>query len=191
MQSETVFMFSGQGSQYNKMGLELYDANPVFRQTMDLLDGSFRELTGKSVVEELYHNTKRKGSRFDDIFYTHPAVFMVQYALAEALIAAGVRPRHVLGVSLGEYVAMAVAKVLPPERALKLIVQQVELLKLTCTTGAMIAILDNERLYHEHTALNENAELIAVNYDKHFTVACSREQAANIQQFLKEKIPPA
>lgn len=187
MHSEMVFMFSGQGSQYNKMGLELYENQPVFRQSMEQLDRIFHDLTGKSVIEELYLNTKRKGSRFDDILYTHPAIFMVQYALAETLKAEGMTPRYTLGVSLGEYVALAVAGVLTAEQALELIVKQVELLKKTCKTGAMIAILDNEQLYHGNAELNTRSELIAVNFEKHFTIACKREHIKDIQQFIKER----
>ncbi|AZS14164.1 ACP S-malonyltransferase [Paenibacillus lutimineralis] len=187
MQDELVFMFSGQGSQYSKMGLELYEANAVFRQTMNQLDESFQALTGASVVAELYLAAKRKGSRFDDIFYSHPAIFMVQYALSQTLIAAGIRPRYVIGVSLGEYVALAVAKVLSPTHVLELIVKQVNLLQETCGKGAMIAILDNCRLYEESAELNGRTELIAVNYDKHFTVACSVKHAKDTQQFLKER----
>ncbi|MEK5493071.1 ACP S-malonyltransferase [Paenibacillus sp. FSL R7-0297] len=187
MHSEMVFMFSGQGSQYNKMGLELYENQPVFRQAMEQLDRIFHDLTGKSVIEELYLNTKRKGSRFEDILYTHPAIFMVQYALAETLKAEGMTPRYTLGVSLGEYVALAVAGVLTAEQALELIVKQVELLKKTCKTGAMIAILDNEQLYHGNAELNTRSELIAVNFEKHFTIACKREHVKEIQQFIKER----
>lgn len=187
MHSEMVFMFSGQGSQYNKMGLELYENQPVFRQSMEQLDRIFHDLTGKSVIEELYLNTKRKGSRFEDILYTHPAIFMVQYALAETLKAEGMTPRYTLGVSLGEYVALAVAGVLTAEQALELIVKQVELLKKTCKTGAMIAILDNEQLYHGNAELNTRSELIAVNFEKHFTIACKREHIKDIQQFIKER----
>lgn len=187
MHSEMVFMFSGQGSQYNKMGLELYENQPVFRQSMEQLDRIFHDLTGKSVIEELYLNTKRKGSRFEDILYTHPAIFMVQYALAETLKAEGMTPRYTLGVSLGEYVALAVAGVLTAEQALELIVKQVELLKKTCKTGAMIAILDNEQLYHGNAELNTRSELIAVNFEKHFTIACKREHVKDIQQFIKER----
>lgn len=83
--------------------------------------------------------------------------------------------------------ALAVAGVLTAEQALELIVKQVELLKKTCKTGAMIAILDNEQLYHGNAELNTRSELIAVNFEKHFTIACKREHVKEIQQFIKER----
>lgn len=187
MQKETVFMFSGQGSQYNKMGLPLYESHAPFRECMDRLDRTFNSLTGHSVVETLYRNSANKGARLDDIFYSHPALFMVQYALAETFKAAGVRPDYVLGVSLGEYAALAVSSVLQPEQALELIVRQVELLRNTCRPGSMIAVLDDASLFDRHAELYERSERIAVNYELHFTIACSDEALEGIQDFLREK----
>lgn len=187
MHSEIVFMFSGQGSQYNKMGLELFGKQPVFRQSMERLDRIVHQLTGKSVIEELYQNSRGKGASFENIVYSHPAIFMVQYALAETLEAEGITPRYTLGVSLGEYVALAVAKVLTPEQVLELIVTQVRLLEDTCDNGAMIAVLDHVQLYHANAELNTRSELIAVNFDKHFTIACRSGHTGEIQQFLREQ----
>ncbi|QUL52105.1 acyltransferase domain-containing protein [Paenibacillus tritici] len=187
MHSDIVFMFSGQGSQYYKMGLELFDKHPVFRQSMERLDRIVHDLTGTSVIEELYLSTKPKGASFENIVYSHPAIFMVQYALAETLEAEGITPRYTLGVSLGEYVALAVAKVLTPEQALELIVKQVELLHKTCRTGAMIAVLDNEQFYHRNAELNTRSELIAVNFERHFTIACRSGHISEIQQFIREQ----
>ncbi|WP_405113024.1 acyltransferase domain-containing protein [Paenibacillus sp. FSL K6-1217] len=185
MHNEIVFMFSGQGSQYNKMGLELFGKQPVFRQSMERLDRIFHKLTGKSVIEELYLNTQSKGDSFGNIFYSHPAIFMVQYALAETLEAEGITPRYTLGVSLGEYVALAVAKVLTSEQVLELIMKQVSLLHETCNQGAMIAVLDHVQFYHGNAELNTRSELIAVNFDQHFTIACPSGHTGGIQQFIR------
>lgn len=187
MGKEIVFMFSGQGSQYNKMGNELYDNNKNFKKWMDKLDKVFYNLTGESAIDNLYHNNRNKGSKFDNIFYTHPTIFMVQYALAQTMIEDGIYPKYLLGVSLGEYVAMAVANVLNVEKILEIIVKQVELLKQTCKEGAMISILENVRLYHENSDLNTKSEVIAINYDGHFVIACKEYVVEDIQKYLKEK----
>src|SRR5579872_4118204 len=102
-------MFSGQGSQYFQMGRSLYDNNDTFRHWMMQLDGIARELSGNSVIEALYAPQRRIGDVFDRTALTHPAIFMVEYSLAQTLIHAGVCPDIVLGVSLGSFAAAAVA----------------------------------------------------------------------------------
>ena len=44
-----VFIFGGQGSQYNGMAKELYNENEVFRNSMNFLDEIFIEKMKKSV----------------------------------------------------------------------------------------------------------------------------------------------
>ena len=47
-------MCSGQGSQYYHMGKDLYDAEPVFRGTMDSCSEILRPMIGLSLSELLY-----------------------------------------------------------------------------------------------------------------------------------------
>ncbi|MBZ5525861.1 MAG: acyltransferase domain-containing protein, partial [Acidobacteriia bacterium] len=107
--SKTVFMFSGQGSQYFQMGRGLYDNNKTFREWMIRLDGIARDLCGRSVIEALYSDAQRRADPFERTLLTHPAIFMVEYSLAQSLICSGVLPDMVLGVSLGSFAAAAVA----------------------------------------------------------------------------------
>ena len=50
MESRCVFMFSGQGSQYHRMGRELFDQDPFFRREATRLDDVARRLTGRSCL---------------------------------------------------------------------------------------------------------------------------------------------
>lgn len=89
-----------------------------------------------------------------------PALFSVEYALAELWRSAGLVPDLVLGHSLGEYAAACVAGSLPVADALRLLVRRGELVDET-GPGAMLAVaLDAERI---RLHLGDGVELAAVN----------------------------
>ena len=90
MSARTVFMFSGQGSQYFQMGKPLFEGNAVFRHWMIRLDGLAREISGKSVIDAIY--SSGKAEVFDRTLLTHPAIFMIEYSLARCLMHEGVKP---------------------------------------------------------------------------------------------------
>ena len=80
MKRKTAFLFSGQGSQYFQMGRGLYEQNLVFRSCMEQMDNLARDMLGVSVAEALY-GPHGKAEPFDELRLTHPAIFMVEFAL--------------------------------------------------------------------------------------------------------------
>lgn len=184
--TKTVFMFSGQGSQHYQMGRALFDHDPVFRATLVRLDDVAREIGGSSVVEALYAGGNDRAGAFDQTLLTHPAIFMVQYALAQSLIAAGVVPDLTLGTSLGSFAAAAVAGFSDPERMLAAVIQQAAALDTCCDRGTMIAVLADPVLF-EQEFLRARCELAAVNFATHFVVSTPREQIAEVEAGLKAR----
>ena len=187
MGKSVVFMFSGQGSQYYQMGKELYLQDPIFREWMTRLDGVASRIIGDSVLGQLYNHKKLKSERFDRTIYTHPAIFMVQYALAQALIESGVKPDFVLGVSMGEFASAAIAGVMEAKELLALLIKQAELLESHCPPGRMLAIIHDCNLYSEIPLIYENSELASINYESHFVVSGEIRKIKMIEGFLKEK----
>lgn len=181
-----VFMFSGQGSQYYQMGRELFEGNDVFRYWMLTLDNLVRPMVGASIVEQLYGRNGVADS-FDCLLYTHPAIFMVEYSMAQTLIETGVQPDCVLGVSMGEYAAAVVSGVISIEACLNALIRQVEILGSSCVQGGMLAVLHKPGLFDETPLFFENAELAAVNYAEHFVISGSIQRLEKITGYLKEK----
>ncbi|HKX31127.1 MAG TPA: acyltransferase domain-containing protein [Blastocatellia bacterium] len=181
-----IFMFSGQGSQYFQMGQALYDKYPTFRHWMDRMDLRVRELSKHSVVDVLYHQGQPKAEAFDRTLLSHPAIFMTQYAMAQTLIEARIRPDLTLGVSLGTFVAATLAGCLEVEEALTAVVKHASILESSCERGAMIAVLAEPRLYDD-SDLHRYSSLAAINFDSHFVVAAPAGQVAEIERILRDR----
>lgn len=185
MLAETVFMFSGQGSQYFQMGRELFEKDDTFRDWMVRLDDVARRSSGRSVIETLYSDGHGRGDPFDRTLVTHPAIFMVEYSLAQCLIHAGVWPDIVLGVSLGSFAAATVAGFIGVEDALTAVMRQAIALEQCCEPGGMTAVLADPALFAENF-FSARSELVAVNFSSHFVVSARRTELAEIEADLRK-----
>jgi trans-AT polyketide synthase/acyltransferase/oxidoreductase domain-containing protein len=186
MDKPIIFMFSGQGSQYYHMGEDLFVNNNTFKKWALELDKIAYEIVGESVVDKIFDKNKTKGSSFDRTLYTHPAIFIVEYALAQTLIEEGIKPDIVLGTSLGEFVSAAIAEIIKPKEALEMIIKQAQLIESNCDIGSMIAIIDNPKLYSEIAIINKNSQLASINYNRHFVVSGEKKSLNRILDHLKE-----
>ncbi len=84
-----------------------------------------------------------EAAALDDVFVAHPALFVCECALADALDSLGLRPAAVLGCSLGEFVAATVAGVLTFEDALVAVMASGEAI-LATPPGAMFTAYCSE-----------------------------------------------
>jgi bacillaene synthase trans-acting acyltransferase len=179
-------MFSGQGTQYFQMGRDLFEKDDTFRDWMVWLDQIAQRLSGGSVIETLYSDECGKGDPFDRTLLTHPAIFMVEYSLAQTLIHAGVSPDMVLGTSLGSFAAATVAGFIGFEDALTAVMRQAIAFEECCEPGGMIAVLADPELFTEDF-LGGHGELAAVNFSSHFVVSARRTELAQIETVLKNR----
>lgn len=183
---QIVFVFGGQGSQYYGMAKSLYTSNKIFRDCMMELDQVVKDTASYSVIQELYHSDKGIRASFHDIRYTHPAIFMVEYSLAKLLMDIGIMPEYLIGTSLGECVAYAVAGFIAPEVMLQLLVKQADLLNDHCIKGGMITIFETIELYKELCCDIPGIELATVNHEKHFVISGNQESMNKVQNWLKK-----
>jgi acyl transferase domain-containing protein len=180
----TVFMFSGQGSHYYQMGRELFEQEPLFRKELLELDALHQELAGLSVVAEVYDPRRGKSELFDRTPLTHPAIFMVEIALARTLIARGLTPDFVLGASMGTFAAATIAGCLPADQALRAVIEQARLLD-ALPRGGMLAVADGAGRLGGNRHLHDRCEVAAVNFESHFVLSGADEDLRAVEERLQ------
>jgi acyl transferase domain-containing protein/NADPH:quinone reductase-like Zn-dependent oxidoreductase len=133
-----VFLFSGQGSQWPRMGAQLYESEPVFRQAIEECDRLIRQNAGWSLVEQLL--SAAENSKLNHTEFAQPAIFAVQVALARLWESWGIAPAAIIGHSAGEVAAAHVAGVLELEEAVRVVVHRGRLMESATGQGKMAAV---------------------------------------------------
>jgi len=113
-----------------------------------------------------------------------PAMFVIEYALAQLLKHWGVQPQAMLGYSLGEYVAACLAGVLALDQALKLVATRAQLIQ-SLPPGAMLAVALAEQALQPF--LSEAINLAVINSPSTCVVAGPVAAIAALEQTLREQ----
>ena len=105
-----VFMFPGQGAQHVRMARSFMRASRYSNATW----------TSTRILEPVL-NLDLRSAVYEQTALTQPALFVVEYALAKLCMDWGIRPKAMIGHSIGEYVAACLAGVFKLEDALALV----------------------------------------------------------------------
>src|SRR5262249_57347819 len=99
------------------MGRGLYETQPVYRRALEGCAAVFDAETGASLLEVMYGS---RGELLSQTAYTQPALFALEWSLAEMWRSWGVRPSAVIGHSVGGFAAACVAGAMDWRDAIKL-----------------------------------------------------------------------
>ncbi|WP_332959592.1 non-ribosomal peptide synthetase/type I polyketide synthase, partial [Microcoleus sp. AR_TQ3_B6] len=172
---QIAFLFTGQGSQFVGMGHQLYETQPTFRKTLERCDELLRPYLEVPLLSVLYPASDRS-HLLHSTAYTQPALFALEYALAELWQSWGIVPDAVMGHSIGEYVAACVAGVFSLEEGLKLAAKRGRLMQALTSDGMMAVVLtDEERVAVAAATHTEKVAIAAVNGPKNIVISGQRE----------------
>jgi acyl transferase domain-containing protein/thioesterase domain-containing protein len=138
-----AFLFPGQGPQYINMGQQLYENERIFREQIDecaeiLL--SHLDVGLRDILYPVPGKTDQAAVLLDQIKYTTPILFSVEYAVAKLWLEWGLQPAGMIGHSTGEYAAACIAGVFSLEDALRLVAARGRLMQ-QAPEGCMTTVL--------------------------------------------------
>lgn len=137
---KVAFLFPGQGLQYAGIAASLYSVDISFRAEVDkglaLLPSEIAQEIQRVICS---HRAEAEELSAVPTDTAQPLLFLVEYTLAMRWIDIGVQPSLLLGHSLGELTAAAVAEVFSFEDGLKLAAARGRLMQ-QMAEGAMLAV---------------------------------------------------
>lgn len=182
-----AFLFPGQGPQHVNMGRELYDEEPTFREEVDKCVKLLQPHLQCDLREVIYPPKGQEEvaqKQLDQMFLAQPALFVIEYAMANLWIKRGVRPKAMIGHSVGEYVAACLAGIFSLKDAIALVAMRGRLMH-QLPSGSMLAVsLPEEEIL---TFLNSDLSLAAHNSTTDCVVAGPTNAIEQLEYHLTEK----
>jgi len=129
------WLFTGQGAQYSGMSHALHRHCDAYRRALAEVDMAMNVHLGCSVSSIIF----AEDERIHQTSFAQPALFALAYALGRTLLDAGLRPDWMVGHSIGEYAAAALAGVFDLNDACRLIVARGQLMQALPDNGGMLA----------------------------------------------------
>ncbi|MCS3796554.1 SDR family NAD(P)-dependent oxidoreductase [Niastella sp. OAS944] len=133
-----VFVYTGMGPQWWKMGRELLEKEPVVAESMKKFDTEFQAVSSWSILEELKKDEAH--SRIKETQFAQPGNFIIQFALTEFLTHLGIVPDAVVGHSVGEAASAYFSGALSLKDAITVIYHRSRLQGLLEDKGRMLAV---------------------------------------------------
>jgi amino acid adenylation domain-containing protein len=182
--TQVAFLFPGQGAQYARMGAQLHETEPVFRDALAECAELLRPELELDLRDLLFSTEDNAKARLRETRFTQPAIFSVSYSLARLWMSWGLKPSALIGHSVGEFVAATLAGVFSLADATRLVATRARLVQ-ELPGGAMLAA----RLSAEQAAefLNEQVSLAAANSPRLSVLSGPFKAIATVEAIFSER----
>lgn len=184
-----VFIYSGNGCQWETMGKSLLASCEIFQQSISKVDLLFSKYADFSLQDEI--NGLNGSNRFEFTEIAQPALFAIQVGITEHLRSQEIEPSAVAGHSVGEVAAAWAAGALSLESAVEVIYYRSLYQGKTKGFGAMTAVRigleEVENLLQQKQYCD--IHLAGINSYRGVTLAGNPDQMSQLEAYLeKQKI---
>ncbi|RPF24840.1 type I polyketide synthase [Streptomyces sp. TLI_185] len=177
----SVFMFPGQGSQWAGVAQQLYDAFPVFAQSLEEICERFDAHLPFALKPLLLTDEPAQRERTD---IAQLALFTLQVSLYRLLAQYCPRPDHLIGHSVGEIAAAHVSGVLDLDTATRLVAARGRTMQTVTERGAMLAVRASQAQVSALLGEYDCVGVAAVNGPESVVVSGLRDQVHEIRDRL-------
>nr|XP_006815698.1 PREDICTED: uncharacterized protein LOC100373061 [Saccoglossus kowalevskii] len=178
---KTVFVFCGMGTDWDGMGLDLLESEPIFRSTMLDIDNILKIYTKWSLIEKL------KDGNNTSTLVSQLSVFAIQVAIAQLWITWGINPDAIVGHSMGEVAAGYISGRFPLLTAVKIIYNRAHLLE-KVSGGKMLVLgeLSLKEVEDYCQMVDGKVEIAAINSSTSYTISGDSEAIMKIDELIQK-----
>ena len=183
MNAKIAYVFTGQGSQYGGMGRQLYEHEPVFAAAIDRCAAVIDPELGRRLHDVVFD--EQPGEEAENTRFAQPALFAIEYALAELLRSWRIEPTIVIGHSVGEIAAACVSGLLAFEDAARFSVLRGRLMG-ALPRGKMLAVAASEDVVRNWIAGRDDVVISGINGLRSVVVSGAAKAVDEVARLAQE-----
>ncbi|EGC38514.1 hypothetical protein DICPUDRAFT_148800 [Dictyostelium purpureum] len=180
------FIFSGQGTQWNGMGEQLYINDSYFKSTIDLIDSKLNKYYGYSILEKL---RSTNDDTINHPIIAQPSVCMIQIALFETLTKQwNINPNYIIGHSLGELTSQYCSGSIDLDTLCYILYHRSIAQQKTIGSGRMLSInISSDHFNDQFSTEYPTIEISCYNSTNSIVIGGNEDQLKEIESKLKHQ----